>query len=82
LTIVDKYCQKLKDIHYDKRKRKTAKEIQACFARVRACYLIQIRLYVVKDNLSAYALDRWNGTSLEGFSLIRTQVRISGDLID
>jgi hypothetical protein len=35
------------------RKRKTAQDIVACFARLRQCYPRQIRIYVVMDNLSA-----------------------------
>jgi transposase len=46
------------DVHTDclvgrVRKRKTAQDIIACFARLRRCYPRQIRLYVVMDNLSA-----------------------------
>ena len=46
------------DVHADclvgrVRKRKTAKDIQVCFAKLRTCYPIQIRLFVVMDNLSA-----------------------------
>jgi hypothetical protein len=35
------------------RKRKTAQDILACFARLRRCYPKQLRIYVVMDNLSA-----------------------------
>lgn len=46
------------DVHADclagrVRKRKTAKDIEACFAKLRSAYPIQIRLYIVLDNLSA-----------------------------
>jgi hypothetical protein len=46
------------DVHADclvgrVRKRKTAQDIMACFAQLRACYPIQFRLYIVMDNLSA-----------------------------
>jgi hypothetical protein len=46
------------DVHADclvgrVRKRKTAHDIVACFARLRQCYPRQIRIYVVMDNLSA-----------------------------
>lgn len=46
------------DVHADclvgcVRKRKTGKDIVACFKRLRKCYPIQLRLYVVMDNLSA-----------------------------
>jgi hypothetical protein len=46
------------DVHADclvgrVRKRKTAEDIKACFAKLRKCYPIQIRIYVVMDNLSA-----------------------------
>ncbi len=46
------------DVHADclvgrVRKRKTAQDILACFARLRACYPRPIRIYVVMDNLSA-----------------------------
>jgi hypothetical protein len=50
------------------RKRKTAKDIQACFAKLRACYPIQIRIYVVMDNLSANiraAKDYFPGHNME-----------------
>ena len=35
------------------RKRKTAQDIVACFKRLRKCYPMQLRIYVVLDNLSA-----------------------------
>jgi hypothetical protein len=46
------------DVHADclvgrVRKRKTAEDIEACFAKLRECYPIQIRIYMVMDNLSA-----------------------------
>ncbi|HEX9718387.1 MAG TPA: transposase, partial [Ramlibacter sp.] len=46
------------DVHADclvgrVRKRKTARDIVACFAQLRACYPMQLRLYIVMDNLSA-----------------------------
>jgi hypothetical protein len=46
------------DVHADclvgcVRKRKTAKDIVACFQRLRKCYPRQLRVYVVMDNLSA-----------------------------
>jgi len=46
------------DVHADclvgrVRNRKTAEDIQVCFARLRTCYPIQLRLFVVMDNLSA-----------------------------
>ena len=46
------------DVHADclvgrVRKRKTAPDIVACFARLRRCYPMQLRLYIVLDNLSA-----------------------------
>lgn len=61
------------DVHADClagriRKRKTAKDIQACFAKLRACYPIQIRIYVVMDNLSANiraAKDYFPGRNME-----------------
>lgn len=37
------------------RKRKTAEDIKVCFAKLRRCYPIQLRIYVVMDNLSANA---------------------------
>jgi len=46
------------DVHTDClvgciRKRKTAKDIVACFKRLRKCYPRQLRIYVVMDNLAA-----------------------------
>ena len=46
------------DVHADclvgrVRKRKTARDIVACFAQLRACYPIQVRIYLILDNLSA-----------------------------
>jgi DDE superfamily endonuclease len=46
------------DVHADclvgrVRKRKTARDSVACFAQLRACYPIQLRIFVVLDNLSA-----------------------------
>lgn len=46
------------DVHTDclvgcVRKRKTARDIVACFKRLRDCYPRQLRIYVVMDNLSA-----------------------------
>jgi hypothetical protein len=46
------------DVHADclvgrVRKRKTARDIVACFDQLRTCYPIQMRIYVVMDNLSA-----------------------------
>lgn len=46
------------DVHADclvgrVRKRKTARDIVTCFARLRKCYPTQLRIYVVMDNLSA-----------------------------
>ena len=46
------------DVHADclvgrVRKRKTARDIVACFAQLRACYPRQLRLFIVMDNLSA-----------------------------
>lgn len=65
------------DVHADclvgfVRKRKTSKDIQACFTRVRACYPIQVRLYVVMDNLSANkraAKDFFPGHNMEAVYL-------------
>lgn len=65
------------DVHADclvgrVRKRKTAKDIAACFAQVRACYPIQIRLYIVMDNLSANkraAADFFPGHNMEAVYL-------------
>jgi len=36
------------------RKRKTAKDLLAVFARLRACYLMTTRIYVVMDNLNTH----------------------------
>jgi transposase len=46
------------DVHADclvgrVHKRKTSKDIVVCFKRLRACYPMQLRIYVVMDNLSA-----------------------------
>jgi hypothetical protein len=46
------------DVHADclvgrVRKRKTARDIAACFAQLRACYPMQVRIYLIMDNLSA-----------------------------
>ena len=46
------------DVHADclvgrVRKRKTAQDIVACFAQLRACYPMQLHLYIIMDNLSA-----------------------------
>ena len=35
------------------RRRKTARDIAACFAQLRRCYPIQLRIYVVLDNFRA-----------------------------
>ncbi len=65
------------DIHADclvgrVRKRKTARDIAACFAQLRACYPIQLRIYVVMDNLSANrraATDYFPGHNMEAVYL-------------
>ena len=65
------------DVHADclvgrVRKRKTARDIQACFAQLRACYPHLLRLYVVMDNLSANvraANDYFPGHNLEAVYL-------------
>lgn len=36
------------------RKRKTVKDVLAVFARLRACYPLEVRLYVVMDNLNTH----------------------------
>jgi transposase len=65
------------DVHADclvgwVRKRKAARDITACFAQLRACYPIQLRLYVVMDNLSANiraAEDYFPGHNMEAVYL-------------
>jgi hypothetical protein len=65
------------DLHADclvgrVRKRKTARDIAACFAQLRACYPVQLRLYVVMDNLSANrraAEDFFPGQNMEAVYL-------------
>ncbi len=54
------------------RKRKTAHDIVACFAQLRACYPIQVRIYLVMDNLSANrraANDYFPGHNMEAVYL-------------
>ena len=54
------------------RKRKTARHIVACFAQLRACYPIQVRIYVIMDNLSANrraAADFFPGHTMEAVYL-------------
>jgi hypothetical protein len=54
------------------RKRKTARDIAACFAQLRACYPIQLRIYLVLDNLSANrraAADYCPGPNMEAVYL-------------
>jgi hypothetical protein len=54
------------------RKRKTAKDIVVCFKRLRACYPMQLRIYVVMDNLSANiraAEDFFPGRNMEAVYL-------------
>lgn len=65
------------DVHADclvgrVRKRKTARDIVACFAQLRACYPIQVRIYMVMDNLSANrraAQDFFPGHNMEAVYL-------------
>ena len=54
------------------RKRKTARHIVACFAQLRACYPIQVRIYLVMDDLSANrraADDFFTGRNMEAVYL-------------
>lgn len=65
------------DVHADClvgriRKRKKARDIVACFTQLRACYPIQLRIYVVMDNLSANqraAKDFFPGHNMEAVYL-------------
>ncbi len=65
------------DVHADclvgrLRKRKTARDIVACFKQLRACYPMQLRIYVVMDNLSANvraAKDFFPGHNMEAVYL-------------
>lgn len=65
------------DVHADclvgqVRRRKTARDIAACFAHLRRCYPIQVRIYVVLDNFKANvraANDFFPGHNLEAVYL-------------